>query len=161
MKPNYNTYMKDHSNSSRDPTVPVRPRRPIPLTIVFWVLTLWTILGWLRFGRAILDRELIMAYLSPGMFWYFAGAGLVWGLAGLPALWGLTFRSAWTPIAIAIDAVLFPVIYWFERLFLWQDESGQGNWPFMLVLTLLWLGIIFWGLRGKGSARYFSKHKES
>jgi hypothetical protein len=160
MKPNYNTIMSNPSSKKRDPTLPVHPRRPIPLTIVFWVLILWTILGWLRFSRAILDRELIVTYLSPGMFCYFTSAGLVWGLAGLPALFGLTFRATWTPVVIAIDAVLFPAIYWLERLLLWQDQSGLGNWPFMLALTLTWLGIVFWSLRGRQSQQFFSKQEK-
>lgn len=140
--------------------MPIRPRRPFPLTIVFWVLVLWTVLGWLRFSRAIMDRDLIQTYLGSGMFWYLTGAGLVWGLAGVPALWGLTFRAAWAPIVIAVDAVLFPAIYWIERLLLWQDQSGQGNWPFMLALTLVWLGVVFWGLRSKQSEQFFSKRKK-
>jgi hypothetical protein len=160
MKPNYNTFMSNQTKQERDPTLPVRPRRPFPLTLVFWTLILWTVLGWLRFSRAILDRELIMNTLGLGLFWYLTGAGLVWGLAGLPALWGLTFRSTWTPIVIAVDAVLFPAIYWVERLLLWQDQSGLGNWPFMLVLTLIWLGVVFWGLRGKQGQRFFSKQEK-
>ena len=152
--------MSEQMQQKRDPTMPVRPRRPISLTIVFWVLALWTVLGWLRFSRAILDRELILTYLSPGMFWYLTAAGLVWALVGLPALWGLTFRSVWTPVVVAVDAVLFPAIYWFERLFLWQDESGQGNWVFMLALTLLWLGVVVWGLRSKQCALFFSKNEK-
>lgn len=141
----------------RDPTQPIRPHRPLPLRLIFWVLVLWTLLGWLRFARAWGDRELITTALSPGLFRAIAGAGLVWGLAGPPALWGLTSRTAWARTVILVDAVLYPALYWAERLFLWQDESARGNWPFMLALTLIWAGIVTWGLRSRRSRDYFKQ----
>ncbi len=144
----------------RDPTQPIRPQRPLPLRLIFWVLVLWTLLGWLRFARAWSDRELIVSALSPGLFRTIAGAGLVWGLAGLPALWGLTFRTAWARAVILVDAVLYPAFYWAERLFLWQDESAKRNWPFMLALTLAWAGIVTWGLRSRHSRDYFKQQEK-
>lgn len=139
----------------RDPTQPLRPRRPLPLRLVFWVLILWSLLGWLRLSRALLDHALIVRTLSSGYFWAISSQGLIWGLAALPALWGLTFRTRWARTAILVDAVLYPALYWAERLFLWQDETARGNWPFMLALTLIWAVIVFWGLCAKQSRDYF------
>lgn len=149
--------MPPASDAPRDSTQPLRPRRPLPLKLVFWTLILWAVLGWLRFVRAWADQELITTALSPRSFWAIAGSGLVWGLAGLPALWGLTFRSSWTRPVILIDAALYPVLYWAERLFLWQDQSAQRNWPFMLTLTLAWAAVVFWALQSKRSRDYFNK----
>lgn len=143
----------------RDSTRLVHPRRPFALRLIFWMLLLWTVLGWLRFGKALQNRELILAYTSLGIFVYMIGEGLIWGLIGLPALWGLNFRSSWAHWVIGVDALLYPAIYWVERLFLWQDETSQGNWPFMLVLTLIWLGVVLWGLFGKAEQAYFSEKK--
>ncbi|MCB2213952.1 hypothetical protein KQH50_01015 [bacterium] len=141
----------------RDPTQPVRPRRPLPLRLVFWVLVLWSLLGWLRFARALVDRTLIEAALSSGYFWAISLEGLIWGLSALPALWGLTFRPQWARTAILVDAVLYPALYWAERLFLWQDETARGNWPFMLALTLAWAAIVAWGLLSQRGRAYFIK----
>ena len=141
----------------RDPTQPVRQRRPIPLRLIFWMLILWTVLGWLRFSEALQNRELVLAYTSPGILAYLVGAGLVWGLIGLPALWGLVTRANWARWVIGVAGALYPTLYWVERLLLWQDENSQGNWPFMLALTLFWLVIILWGLLGKAGRTYFTE----
>lgn len=142
-----------------DATQLVHPRRPLALRLIFWMLLLWIVLGWLRFAQTLQNRELVLAYTSPGVFAYLVGMGLVWGLAGLLALWGLNFRSRWARLVIGVDALLYPAFYWVERLFLWQDENSQGNWPFMLVLTLIWLGVALWGLFGKAGQAYFSEKK--
>jgi len=147
------------SPEPRDPTQLIHPRRPFALRLVFWMLVLWTVLGWLRFSQALQQRELILAYTTSGIFAYLVGAGVVWGVAGLPALWGLTFRTSWARMAIGVNAVLYPAIYWFERLVLWQDENSQGNWLFMLALTLIWLGVSLWGLFGKAGRPYFMDKK--
>ena len=127
----------------RDKTQPIKRRRPMPLTIMLWVYLLWILLGWLRFESALSGRDLIQNLLSPGLNLYLIAAGLTWGLVGLPVVWGLVTRSHWTPMLIRITAILYPGIYWFERLFLWQDTAAGRNWPFMLLLTLLWLILTF------------------
>lgn len=144
---------------NRDPTQTAYPRRPFPLRLIFWILLLWIVLGWLRFGQALQNRALILAYTSPGIFVYLVGMGLIWGLAGLPALWGLNFRNGWARWVIGLDGLLYPVLYWVERLLLWQDESARVNWPFMLALTFIWLGVVLWGLFGKAGRTYFSEKK--
>ncbi|MBG0788828.1 MAG: hypothetical protein H0S79_27370 [Anaerolineaceae bacterium] len=148
-----------NSTDPRDPTQLVHQRRPFPIRLIFWMLILWTILGWLRFSQAWQSRALVEAYTSTGVWVYMVSAGLVWGLIGLPALWGLMRRTSWARLVIAIDAALYPALYWMERLFLWQDENSQGNWAFMLALTLLWLGMASWGMLGKKGRAYFPEKK--
>ena len=143
----------------RDPTRPIHDRRPFPLMLVLWVLILWTALGWLRFGQALQNHDLVLAYTTQGTLTYLIGAGLAWGLMGLPAIWGLAARTGWARWVIGVDALLYPAIYWIERLFLWQDTTNQSNWPFMLLLTLVWLGVTLWGLLGKAGRAYFSEKK--
>lgn len=143
----------------RDLTRPVRRRRPLALHLIFWLLVLWTALGWLRFGQTLQNREWVLALTSTGIYVYLLGAGAAWGLIGLPALWGLTLRTAWARAAIAAAAVLYPAIYWFERLVLWQDQDSQANWPFMLALTLLWLGTAAWGLLARPGRAYFREEE--
>lgn len=147
------------SYETRDPTRPVHERRPFPLMVILWVLILWIVLGWLRFGRSLQNRDVILAYTSPGIFAYLVGAGLAWGLMGLPALWGLAARTSWARWVIGVNAVFYPAIYWIERLFLWQDPTSQNNWPFMVLLTLIWLGVTLWGLLGKAGRTYFLENQ--
>jgi len=52
-------------------------------------------------------------------------------------------------------------VYWFERLFLWQDPEAVRNWPFMLLLTILWLSLVFIALSLKRVQDFFSeKHNQ-
>jgi len=152
--------MAEKPMEPRDPTKLFQPRRPFLLTLLFWVFMLWTVLGFLRFARAIMDRTLIMELFSPAMFWYLVVAGLIWGFAGLPVLWGLTLGAFWAPKLIWVMAFLFPALYWFERLVLWRDDAAQGNWPFMLLLTFLWFGLTVWALRSAHGRQFFEPQQK-
>lgn len=137
------------------------PPRPFVLTIVTLVFILWMVLGWLRFSEAIKQRALIEMFSSSGIFWFLVLAGLVWGLAGLPVLLGLVTRAGWTIKGILIVGLLYPAVYWVERLFFWKDPGVQANWPFMLVLTFVWLGILIWVSLSNHVRNFFEKpHKD-
>lgn len=152
--------MTDKPAGRRDPTEPIRPRRPILLTLVLWTFVLWTALGWLRFYGALTRRMLILEVLPGWIFWYLVIAGLIWGLAGLPVIWGVVFRAGWVQKMIPIAATLYPLIYWVERLLIWRSTAEQSNWPFMLLLTGLWFGLVIWVLRSGRVRRYFTASKK-
>ena len=148
---------RKNSGLRRDETQPITKRRPFSLTLILGIYILWIILGWLRFFAAVNGRELILDLVMPGLNLYLIAAGLIWGLAGLPAVWGLVTRASWTAMIIRITALIYPGIYWFERLFLWQDRDANRNWPFMLLLTILWLGLTFGALALDRVQKYFKK----
>jgi hypothetical protein len=152
--------MADRTKNQRDPTQPVNPRRPFVLTIMLWVFILWTILGWLRVAGVLRDGHLIIMILPPGLYGYLLLAGLIWGLSGLPILWELVRGASWTPKLLWIASVIYPISYWFERLFLWRDPYANRNWPFMLLLTMLWFTLMIWALQLKGVKHYFESDKE-
>jgi len=133
------------------------PRRPFPVSLLFWIVVLWVILGWMRFARAIIDRELILSLLSPGVYRYLLLAGLSWGLVGLPLLWGILRREQWTLNLLWGIATFYPAVYWVERWLLWADPNTQQNWPFMLLLTGIWFGLVGWISFSKKIRKYFKK----
>jgi hypothetical protein len=147
----------DEKRPQRDETQTNKERRPFPLKIILWVYLLWIMLGWLRFAAALQGQDLIPGLVSPSIHRYLIGAGLIWGMAGLPAVWGLITRARWTPTLIRITALIYPGVYWFERLFLWQDPNAKQNWLFMLLLTILWFSLVFGMLRLKRVQQYFEK----
>lgn len=149
--------MIDQNDNHRDPTQPIYPKRPILLTILLWVFIFWGAMGWLRFAMALMQRSLILEVLAPGLFSYMLTAGIINGLAALPVIWGFVRRTTWTPTVIKIMAVFYPGLYWLERVFLWNDPNAQHNWPFMLLLTVLWFGLVIWALRSKRSQRFFKQ----
>ena len=133
------------------------PRRPFPVSLLFWVVMLWVVLGWMRFARAIIDRELILSLLSPGIYRYLLLAGISWGLVGLPLLWGILRRASWTINLSWGIAIFYPVVYWVERWLLWADPNARQNWTFMLLLTGMWLGLVGWVSFSKNVKKYFKK----
>jgi hypothetical protein len=135
-------------------------RRPILVTLIISVFGLWILLGWLRFAQVLIRRELILEILSTGLFWYFLLAGVLWGLAGLPVLWGLLRRRNWAFPVLWIAGGIYPAMYWVERLFLWRDQSAAENWPFMLVLTILWLGLVAWASISTKVRQYLNQDLE-
>jgi hypothetical protein len=137
----------------------VRAKRPFLLTLILAVLTFWFVLGWLRFTQTLIQQQVILETLPAWVFWYLLLAGLIWGVAVLPALWGVFTRKPWAQAVLIAAAVFYPASYWVERLFLWQDPSGQRNWPFMLLLTLLWLGLMVAGFYSERVRDYFSYRK--
>jgi hypothetical protein len=114
----------------------------------------------MRFAQTLINQQLILAVVSKRIYWHLLLAGLLWGLIGLPVLWGLLRRANWTLRILWIAAIVYPASYWFERLILWEDPSAQANWPFMLLLTLLWSGLVVWAYQSK-RVRHFLKKRYS
>lgn len=148
--------MTNSKESKQNLPPALKPRRPFALRVIVWVFCLWILLGWLRFIRTASERALILEWLPAGYFAFLAGAGLGWGLLGLPVLWGVVRRTGWAPTLIWIAGGIYPLLYWLERLLLWAPSANQGNWPFMLLLTLLWFGLIFWAQRAAHNIKYYS-----
>lgn len=153
----WTTTLMDNPQGSITPT---RRRRPFVIILMCLVFLLWTGLGWLRFSRLLVDQGLIQSILPTGFYWYLLFSGLAWGLIGLPTLWGLWRGSVWMGKILWIAALFYPLHYWIERLFLWQDPNAQGNWPFMLLLTVLWLGLAFWALLSVRIKHYFDQNHQ-
>lgn len=151
--------MTENHTERRDPTEPITPRRPILLTLLLWVFILWTLLGWLRFYNALTRRMMIFEFLSGWIFWYLLAAGLIWGLVGIPVVWGLILGAGWTKKLIPIAAMIYPLVYWTERLLIWQPPEAQSNWPFILLLTGIWLGLLVWAMRSVAVRRFFDHKK--
>jgi len=150
--------MNRSTKTEGPPSTPRRTKRPLPLKLILWIIVLWSLLGWLRFLRALGTRELIVSLVSPALYAYLLLAGLTWGLLGLPVLWGLLSRANWTLIVLQIAAVLYPALYWLERLLLWRDPNAHRNWPLMLLLTLAWAGLVLWGLHSARNQDFFAKN---
>jgi len=147
--------MENQKQERTDSTRLIHPRRPFFLTLMLWVFILWSVLGWLRFGRALVERSLIEEVANPGTFWYLILSGLFYGLVDLPVLWGIMRRASWVPTVISVLSILFPAVYWMERLSFWIDPSAGDNWPFMLALTVLWFGLVICVLNSKRGKNYF------
>ena len=153
--------MSDSVRKAGDPTDPLKTRRPLPVKLMMWIIALWTVLGWLRFGRALSEAELMLKLLTEGLYAYLLLAGLIWGCLGLCVLCGLVCRARWARIVLAAAVVLYPALYWTERLIFWRDPNAQRNWPFMLALTMIWFGLGVWGLCAARARAYFDDKNQN
>lgn len=106
--------------------------------------------------RTLLDWELLLGFLPKELVVYLAAAGMLWGLISLPAMYAIIRRSTWAPIAIRAAALATPAAYWVERLFLWRDPFAQRNWPFMLLLTIIWFVWVGITLQSRSVKGYFN-----
>ena len=149
-----------HTPEDKAPQPPGKkgPKRPFTLLLIFLVFLFWAVMGWLRFAAALTESEIIFEFIPQGLFWYLLLGGLVRGLAALPVLWGVLRAVWWTPRYLWIAALFYPIQYWVERLFLWQDPDAQRNWPFILLLTGLWLSLVFWVYHSNIVTRYFGQN---
>ncbi len=118
-----------------------------PIQLIQGVIIVWMVLGWTRFTRALNDGWLIIEFISPFLYGYLLLSGLVQGLLGLPFLVGWARKKSWVPHVLMITVILYAALYWFERLFLWQNPNLNHNWGFILLLTLGWFSLAAWGLR--------------
>ena len=153
--PTYNSFMT-HLSKKQAALKPDPVKCPPLVKLLIWAFSFWGLLGWLRFSRTILERHLVLDVLTGNYFGYLIGSGLVVGLLAFPVIFGLWRRLTWARPLTCVAAVLLPIAYWFERLFLWRDGASQGNWLFVLLLTALWFGLVTWALYSKPSRRYFS-----
>jgi hypothetical protein len=124
------------------------------------VLTI-SVLNLIRFIQAISLWKILMGLpgLSPV---YLASSGLLWTLLGLPLAWGLWRGNVRAPAAARIICVAYFVYEWVERFIMARMGNELANWPFFLAVTLLSLGVIFWGLsRGNVKAFFGERHEPS
>jgi hypothetical protein len=124
--------------------------------MILWVLGLWVVLGWLRFIGVLASQALILEFLPAWAFWYLLFAGMIWGLVGIPVIIGLILRAGWMKKLLPIVGLIYPLFYWLERLLLWQSPVARSNWPFMLLLTVIWLGWVVWVSHSEKVRRYFA-----
>lgn len=145
----------DNMADRQDPTALQKQGRPVLVRLFVWMIGLWSLLGWFRFVQTITQREIILNIASPVIFGYLLIAGFLWGILWVPLLWGWLIGAGWTRSALWVIAIFYPLSYWVERIFLWQDPTGRQNWPFMLLLTFFWLGLVIAARRSERVRGYF------
>lgn len=124
-----------------------RIKRSFGFKFIQWVILLWMVLGVLRFIRTLSGAWIITNLVTPVLYAYLLASGLISGLLGLAMLWALAQNKPWSLLGLKVSTFFYPALYWFERLFLWQDPNAHHNWPFMLLLTIAWFGLMLWGLK--------------
>jgi len=121
-----------------------RPKRPFRVSVLAVIFLILSLLGWLRLGQALINRQLLTQLGAwPGPV-YIALGGLVWGAAGLPVALGLWSRASWSGSAARLAALIFLLTYWIDRLWFSAERAPVYNWPFSLGVSAAWLILVYW-----------------
>lgn len=93
---------------------------------------------------------------------YLAVSGLIWAAPAWLLAWGLWRGSGWAARAARIFVTAFLLFFWFERLFLF--EQNQLSWPengfFLLMVTIVVLVFVFWSTANMKAKRFFGEFNE-
>lgn len=115
-----------------------RPRLPLRITLLLWLVLIITALNAVRLITAIFWGRTLQPYISlPGVY-YVAISGGVWTLAGLLVLGSFWRRARYTHLVFLAGAVCYTSWLWADRLLL--QSAPSANWPFMLAGTIVLLG---------------------
>jgi len=133
-------------------------KRPFSITFLALLVLCFTAWNGLRLGAAISFWNNLRQYSArPGPF-YIAVSGGFWLLTGLPLFWGLWRGEAWVRIAALFAAILYTSWYWFDRLIL--QPIPRANWPFALLINILFLVFTPIALFNRQSTFFFAPSKK-
>ncbi|HEY6071847.1 MAG TPA: hypothetical protein VIV15_00275 [Anaerolineales bacterium] len=100
-------------------------------------MRLWTAITW---------RNRLAEFASrPGPI-YIGASGAVWVAAGIFSLWCMWSGKPWTRRLLAGLTIAYSAWFWVDRLLL---QQAQSNWPFLLILNVLAVILVFFTLRSR------------
>jgi hypothetical protein len=124
----------------------MKTRRPWILYLIIFGYLLFAFNGFLRGGQALADWSLLRdAGLRPGPA-YLVMTGIVYGLSGLAVALGLWI--GWSKAGRLGRGLAFFYFAWFwiDKMLISQNAAARSNWPFMLLLSAVILGLALGGL---------------
>jgi hypothetical protein len=160
------------------PDHPAQPARvKPPRSVTFLSLGVLTIAGFyaVRVGLAVFSWQELAQFptVSPG---YITGVSLVWTGLAAGLWWALRRRKAWAPSLTRLSLAVFSLFTWLERAYqAGLTENGFSslqlrqslpvnwlpvNWPFLLVLNLVGILMVFWILSRGHVKEYFGEFNE-
>lgn len=131
--------------------------RPFLVTLLtMGVLTL-VVLNLTRLLQVIAQWNLLLDIYSLPLTIYLAVSGLVWMVTGVPLLFGLWRGRFWAPAFARAASLLYLTYYWLDRILMNFFAPRMGNWPFLLVVTLVAVSIVFWILSRRNVKAFFGE----
>jgi hypothetical protein len=114
-------------------------RHKLPIRIILLLGLVFCITGWqaIRFLTSLTWSVTLETYEPyPGPI-YIGITGTFWTFTGLFLLWSMARGKRWTRMAFVLASSLYAAWVWADRLFV--QNRMRANWPFDLVLTIVWL----------------------
>ncbi len=132
-------------------------RYKLPVRIWLFLILLVCITGWeaVRFATSIAWHVTLETYEPyPGPI-YIGISGAFWTLTGLFLLWSLWRGKRWTRMAFLIATGAYTAWVWADRLLL--QPQLRANWPFDLVITIVFLLLITYLVLDPRNKIYFER----
>ena len=82
-------------------------------------------------------------------------SGLVWGASGILIFVGMMSGKTITVRLLRLFAVLYVLYVWFDRIFLRTAPGKDGNNVFVLIISVIFIVIVFWALTKSNVKEYF------
>ena len=86
---------------------------------------------------------------------YLFASGLIWSLLSLAVMWGLLAAKAWVLKSMKAYSILYGLYYWLEQWLVKSNPLRMTNWPFIMIVTLLCISLVFWISSREAVKTYF------
>lgn len=121
----------------------MKPRRPFLLSLLAIAFLLFAVNGFIRFGAALANWDVLTAAgMRPGPI-YPALTGAAYGLSGLAAALGLWLGWQKAGRLARGLALFYAAWYWIDKLFIATNPIARTNWPAALLITGGLLAAVF------------------
>lgn len=121
----------------------MKPRRPFLLSLLAIAFLLFAVNGFIRFGAALANWDVLTAAgMHPGPI-YPALTGAAYGLSGLAAALGLWLGWQKAGRLARGLALFYAAWYWIDKLFIATNPIARTNWPAALLITGGLLAAVF------------------
>ncbi len=128
---------------------------PLRITLCVVLVLIFTAWSFVRLITSINWAARLESYAGrPGAV-YIGLTGGIWSLAGLLILWAIWQRKRWALRAMLVTAWLYAAWAWCDRILL--QGGGSPNWRFMLIGTVVLLGLVSATTLDHRNRRYFGE----
>ena len=131
-------------------------KRPFCVTILLWLVLSLTAWSGLRLYSAIRWWNTLSEFAVPPGPFYIAASGAVWWITSILLLWGMWQVKTWIRYALLGAGAIFIAWYWFDRIIF---QMTSGNWPFVILASVLLLMLVSGCVLVPGTKTFFSKRE--
>jgi hypothetical protein len=106
----------------------------------------------LRLGEAIFYWKTLFEYDTHPL--YISISGGAWLFIGLLLSWAVWKGISWGWNVVVGGTAIYTSWYWLDRFIL---QEPHANWPFVMIINIILLTLIFWILLSQSTRRFFTR----
>ncbi len=133
------------------------PSRPASVTLLLWVVLLFSAWGAVRLVAALRWWDVLYEFEARLRPLYLSMNGIIWCVVGGVFFWAVITRRRWLRPALLFAAILWYCQYWVERIFF---QAQRANTVFVAIVTTLLLAVIATCIFLPSTKTYFTRIEE-